>query len=120
MKVSVRRSISCAHQFPGEPLHGHTYRITATVAGPVQDTGYVCTFESLREGIATICSALDHKKLEMLVTSPTTAERVALTIARAASKAMDRIVNVRVEVGDEGYVETNLIERDGDYFDGGN
>ena len=117
MKVSVSRTINCAHQLPGMTLHGHTYRITAIVDALVDgNTGYVCTFEDLHEAISHICSALNHSRLETLIGSPATAERLAIHIARAASKHMNRIVNVRVAVGDDGMVETTLYDSDGDYI----
>lgn len=116
MKVSVFRNINSAHQLPRTQLHGHTYRITAMTEGMANDTGFACTFASLQGALEPICSALDHCRLETFIGSPATAERLAVHIARAVSKAMDRVINVRVDVGNDGAVETNMFIRDGEYF----
>lgn len=118
MKVSVTRSINSAHQLPGTLLHGHTYRITAILSGDKDAiSGTVIAFHALQEALRGATSHYDHDRLERTLSEmPATAENLATCTARALSKALGRIVNIRVEVGDDGTVETDMYERNGEYF----
>ena len=46
-----------------EPLHGHNYRVSAEVAGPLDTNQYVVDFIAARDALAKITSALDHRVL---------------------------------------------------------
>ncbi len=46
-----------------EPLHGHNYRVTAEVAGPLDENHYVVDFIALRDLLKQIVDALDHRVL---------------------------------------------------------
>lgn len=44
-----------------ESIHGHNYGVKAEVIGPLDENGYVCDFIALRDGLAEIIAAMDHK-----------------------------------------------------------
>ena len=46
-----------------EPLHGHNYRVTAEVHGPLDENHYVVDFIALRDMLKRIVDALDHRVL---------------------------------------------------------
>lgn len=46
-----------------ERLHGHNYRAAATVWGPLDENHYVIDFIALRDSLAEIVNALDHRML---------------------------------------------------------
>lgn len=57
-----------------ERLHGHNYRIGATVTGPIDPiTGFVVDFAVLKQALRTIADRMDHRLL-------VPAENPALTI----------------------------------------
>lgn len=102
MRCGVTHTINCAHQLPGTELHGHSYRITATVKGDVDSSGRVVAFEDLRSALVSRCQHLDHKRLEGEIGEPATAERLAVWIRQG----FNHPVQIRVQVGDDGWVET--------------
>jgi 6-pyruvoyltetrahydropterin/6-carboxytetrahydropterin synthase len=46
-----------------ERLHGHNYRVSAEVSGPIDENHYVVDFIALRDSLATIVRELDHYML---------------------------------------------------------
>lgn len=46
-----------------EPLHGHNYRVTAEVHGPLDENHYVVDFIALRDHLKRIVDELDHRVL---------------------------------------------------------
>ncbi|MEN6407955.1 MAG: 6-carboxytetrahydropterin synthase [Thermoguttaceae bacterium] len=46
-----------------ERLHGHTYRASAEVFGPLNAGGYVVDFLAVREALKSILADLDHRTL---------------------------------------------------------
>ncbi len=53
-----------------ERLHGHNYRVAAEVSGPLDENHYVIDFIALRDSLAAIVAALDHRVL-LPTTHPT-------------------------------------------------
>jgi 6-pyruvoyltetrahydropterin/6-carboxytetrahydropterin synthase len=46
-----------------ERLHGHTYRVTAEVHGPLSDNQYVIDFVAVANALKAIVAELDHRML---------------------------------------------------------
>ena len=46
-----------------EPLHGHNYRFSVTVEGPLDDNAYVFNFVTLKRLMKQIADELDHRML---------------------------------------------------------
>ncbi|MFK7818117.1 MAG: 6-pyruvoyl tetrahydropterin synthase family protein, partial [Planctomycetaceae bacterium] len=46
-----------------ERLHGHNWRVAATVTGPLDENSYVFDFIALRDGLQDIVNGLDHRML---------------------------------------------------------
>lgn len=68
-----------------ERLHGHNYRVTAEVLGPLDENHYVIDFIALRDSLRGIVEALDHHML-----LPTQHPRIHVS-------ADDRSVDVQFE-----------------------
>lgn len=103
MKVAVTQSISCAHQLPGTTTHGHTYRVTAIYADEVGADGVVVPLEVLTKWLRLVLSRIDQSSLEFHIGPPATAERLAHWIK---DQMPPNITAIRVQVGDDGWVET--------------
>lgn len=46
-----------------ERVHGHNFRVAATVEGPLDENGYVFDFIALRDALQRCCAELDHSML---------------------------------------------------------
>jgi 6-pyruvoyltetrahydropterin/6-carboxytetrahydropterin synthase len=91
-EITVTREFSAAHQlrlYDGslEPLHGHNWRVTVTVAAPALDAiGVVMDFHELERRIDAIVAPMHNSHLndhEAFARANPSAENVALHIARA-------------------------------------
>jgi 6-pyruvoyltetrahydropterin/6-carboxytetrahydropterin synthase len=90
-----------------EPVHGHNWRVTVTVAGPTLDAdGLLCDFHTVQGALDSILEPLHNADLNALAAfarvNPT-AENVAQHIATRLSDALDeplaphaRVAAVRV------------------------
>ncbi|MDT0263414.1 6-carboxytetrahydropterin synthase QueD [Jatrophihabitans lederbergiae] len=85
--VSVTKVVEfhAAHVLSWHPglcsrLHGHTYKLEVSVAGPLNDHGIVADFADIREVIKShVLDRLDHRMLNDIIDNPT-AENVAVTV----------------------------------------
>src|SRR5215471_3325336 len=46
-----------------EPLHGHNYRVAASLEGPLDENAYVFDFTKLKRALRGIVDRLDHRML---------------------------------------------------------
>src|SRR4051812_43083019 len=89
MRVQVTKAFSfdAAHQLPWHEgkcrqLHGHTYRLEVSVAGPVDENGIVVDFDDLSTVVKrSIVSKFDHQFLNDYFANPT-AELLALEFTK--------------------------------------
>ncbi|MDE2027176.1 MAG: 6-carboxytetrahydropterin synthase QueD [Candidatus Omnitrophica bacterium] len=71
-EVTVRDSISSAHQLPGydgpcKDMHGHTWKVEVTVMGEKLDTvGLLTDFKLLKASLKEVLMPLDHVVLNDL------------------------------------------------------
>lgn len=56
-----------AHWLPNVPeghqcgrMHGHSYHLTVTVSGPIQDDGFVMDFADVKDIVGVLIKQLDH------------------------------------------------------------
>lgn len=70
MKISCEFHYDAAHKLTKVPpghkcgfLHGHTYRLTVTIDGPVRDDGFVIDFAEVKDAVEPILKQLDHRYL---------------------------------------------------------
>ena len=89
MEIYKRFTFEAAHFLPNvgadhqcARMHGHSYEVTVTVAGPVGETsGWVADFADLSEAMAPVLDALDHRLLnEIAGLGNPTAEHLAAWI----------------------------------------
>lgn len=94
MRTRVTRSFrfEAAHQLPWHPgvcrnLHGHSYRLEVTVAGPLDERGVVVDFDELAALVQTeVIDQFDHRFLNDVLDNPT-AELIAADIWRRLDAA---------------------------------
>ena len=106
-EISVSGWFAAAHQLrlpdgTFEPLHGHNWRVTATLACPELDAmGVVADFTRVKPRLDAILAELHDRHLNAL---PAFAERnpsaewVAVHIAERLEKALDGIMPAGVQV----------------------
>ena len=89
MNLTVTKSFSfdSAHQLPWHPgkcrnLHGHTYRLDVSIAGPLNESGIVVDFDDISSVVKrSIIERFDHQLLNDHFPNPT-AEIVALEFSK--------------------------------------
>jgi 6-pyruvoyltetrahydropterin/6-carboxytetrahydropterin synthase len=71
MEIYKEFGFEAAHRLPNLPaehkcsrLHGHSYRVSVHVEGPVEpEAGWVCDFAEIAEACAPVRADLDHRYL---------------------------------------------------------
>lgn len=80
MNATLERhySFEAAHWLPKVPgghkcknLHGHTFRVTVFVRGPIRDDGMVCDFADVDVRVKPLVARLDHQCLNDFLANPT-------------------------------------------------
>ena len=112
MRTSVTRSFTfeAAHRLPWhagkcQHLHGHSYRLEVTVAGPVGDQGIVVDFADITAVVEReIIGRFDHTYLNDLLDNPT-AELIAHEIWKALEAANLAVSHVRLWETADSYVD---------------
>ena len=110
-EITKTASFDAAHYLPDGPrgeyqrLHGHSFQVEATVAGPMQEpVGWVADLGALDVALKTLAAELDHGLLNERpgLESPTL-ERLCLHFAerlKPAYPGLKRIVVSRPTVGE--------------------
>jgi len=101
--TSVTRAFrfEAAHQLPWHDgkcrnLHGHSYRLEVTVAGPVGPTGVVVDFAELRDAVEReVIERYDHTYLNDLMDNPT-AELIAQEIWKVLAAGGLAVARIRL------------------------
>lgn len=95
-RLSVQTEFCAAHAITiggtREPVHGHNWRVTLTIAGPTLDgDGLLCDFHAVQAALADVVAPLHNVDLNLTppfdTTNPT-AEHVARHIALGAGRAL--------------------------------
>jgi len=70
MRLSQTCRFEAAHFLPKlaeghkcRAMHGHNYKVVATVAGLVDDTGILVDFHDIEDALQAACDQLDHRLL---------------------------------------------------------
>ena len=120
-KVSITKqyTFEAAHQLPNHHgkcanLHGHSYLLEVTVAGPIKpengdsDEGMVMDFADMGTVVKReVIEKFDHQFLNDLVDYVTTAENLALDIFGRLEKGGLPVSRVRLWETKKAYVEVN-------------
>lgn len=112
MRTSVTRTFTfeAAHQLPWHPgkcrnLHGHSYRLEVTVAGPVGPDGIVVDFSDIKAVVERdVLARYDHTYLNDVLDNPT-AEVVAAEIWKTVEAAQLAVSRIRLWETADSYVE---------------
>ena len=102
--LTVERTICTAHG-AGRGLHGHNWRVSATISAPGLDPrGHVLAPRAFETLLWEVVEPLDHRRLEDLPMSsevPPTAMGVALFVGTALAPRLDPTLRLsRVDVYD--------------------
>lgn len=78
VELSCEFRYEAAHWLPNVPeghkcgrMHGHSYRLTVTVHGPIGDDGFVVDFADIKDVVGPVIKALDHYCLNEIIDNPT-------------------------------------------------
>ena len=68
VRVTKDNLLFCAGHFAtfdggAEPLHGHNYRVAASLEGSLDENAWVFDFVTLKKILKVICDRLDHRML---------------------------------------------------------
>jgi 6-pyruvoyltetrahydropterin/6-carboxytetrahydropterin synthase len=97
MKVSITKmfTFDAAHQLPWHRgkcrnLHGHTYRLEVTLAGPINEDGIVIDFADLSDAVQSeILDRYDHQFLNNYFDNPTAELLAASFFKQLESRGLD-------------------------------
>jgi 6-pyruvoyltetrahydropterin/6-carboxytetrahydropterin synthase len=105
MKIVQAFTFEAAHRLPHVPashrcqrLHGHSYRVELTLAGPADpQNGFVTDFFDVEAAFAPVKERLDHRLLnEVPGLENPTAENIAMWIWREVKPALPLLAAVSV------------------------
>ena len=105
MELTKEFGFESAHSLPNVPdghkcarVHGHSFRVTVHVEGPVGDTsGWVMDFADLKDAVQPTIDALDHRNLNDVegLENPTS-EMIAMWIWDRIAPALPGLTAVTV------------------------
>ena len=110
-EITKAATFDAAHFLPVGPeahryrrMHGHSFRVEATVRGPADEAGWVVDLATLDQALGESARALDHGLLnEQPGLETPTLERLCLYFAgrlKPAFPALSRIVVSRPSIGE--------------------
>lgn len=79
-------------------MHGHSYHLTVTVAGPVADDGFVVDFADIKNKVAALVKQLDHHCLNDIpgLSNPTVELQLVWMWERLSDALPVRLVELRL------------------------
>jgi len=105
-EISKDFRFESAHRLPNVPvdhkchrIHGHSFRVTVTVGGPVHEKfGWVVDFAAIAEAWKPLHEILDHRLLNEIegLENPTSENMAAFIAERMALPSEARLVSVTV------------------------
>jgi 6-pyruvoyltetrahydropterin/6-carboxytetrahydropterin synthase len=120
-RLTCSFTFEAAHRLPWHPgkcagLHGHSYRLDVTVAGPLDDNGIVVDFDNLHAIVNDqVIDQWDHSDLNVVLDNPT-AELLAHRAWGLLADAGLPLVGIRLWETPQSWVEllSDPTELDGD------
>ena len=112
MKVGRSYRFEAAHFLPNVPehhkcrnMHGHNYRVEVTIAGQIDERGFVMDFCELDAIVKPLVEKLDHKVINSVIENPT-AEMIATWFKHNLGKSVPSgRLWVRVYETENGWAE---------------
>ncbi len=104
VRLSASYSFSAARQLPNLPdghkcrrLHGHSFRVEVSVAGPLDARGFVLDYGDLDAAVQPLIDRLDHRYLNDIegLENPTS-EILALWLKERIATALNMRPTVRI------------------------
>ncbi len=109
-RLTCSFTFEAAHRLPWHPgkcagLHGHSYRLDVTVAGPLDDNGIVMDFDDLHAVVhRQVIDQWDHSDLNTVLDNPT-AELLANRAWDLLAEAGIPLVGIRLWETPQSWVE---------------
>jgi 6-pyruvoyltetrahydropterin/6-carboxytetrahydropterin synthase len=126
-RLTCSFTFEAAHRLPWHPgkcagLHGHSYRLDVTVAGPLDDNGIVMDFDDLHAVVhGQVIDQWDHSDLNLILDNPT-AELLANRAWELLAEAGIPLIGIRLWETPQSWVEltaeADIAETDGAGADG--
>jgi 6-pyruvoyltetrahydropterin/6-carboxytetrahydropterin synthase len=116
MRVSQAFRFEAAHRLPNVPpthrcyrMHGHSYRVEATLEGPVDaHTGFVVDFFEIENALAHLIAQLDHQCLnEIAGLENPTSENIALWLWERGKPQLPQLSSIRIYETADTWVDYN-------------
>ncbi len=98
VSITVESSFRAAHWHDkslNEPLHAHNFCYGVTLAGELNDEGFLVDFRALQTDLEKLNARLENKNLNELFQHPTT-ENLAIYIFEEVAKTYPQISKVTV------------------------
>jgi 6-pyruvoyltetrahydropterin/6-carboxytetrahydropterin synthase len=99
-------TFDAAHYIPEHPkcghIHGHTWKVTVEVMGPVEANRMVLDFHQLNEVVGKVLKKLDHSLLNNILEVPT-CENLVQYLKRELELPIPNLHRVIVQEGEGGY-----------------
>lgn len=109
VEVTVEFAFEAAHWLPKvaedhkcRRMHGHSYKVAVTVAGPVGEDGMVMDYATIKQYVDPIIKALDHTTLNDAHDNPT-CENLCVAIWNKVSIDLLELSAVTVRETDHAY-----------------
>ena len=82
-------------------VHGHTYRLTVHLAGPVgEQSGWILDFAEIKRRVEPVLSLIDHRMLnEVEGLEQPTVERIAMWLWERLSGPLPELVRITLREG---------------------
>ncbi len=77
-------------------LHGHSYKVLVEIEGHVDAHGFVVDFNDISKAMKPIIDKLDHSNLNDIFAQASTAENIAIWIAKEVKNRLGRCKRVSV------------------------
>jgi 6-pyruvoyltetrahydropterin/6-carboxytetrahydropterin synthase len=117
-RLTCSFTFEAAHRLPWHPgkcagLHGHSYRLDVTVAGPLDDNGIVMDFDDLHAIVhRQVIDQWDHSDLNLVLDNPT-AELLADRAWELLAEAGLPLAGIRLWETPQSWVEL-IAQAEGD------
>jgi len=103
IQVSCDFTYEAAHWLPKvadthqcHRLHGHSYQLTVTLAGPIDDNGMVEDFADIKDTVRrNIIDKLDHQTLNDIIDNPTVENQLLWIAAQLKHSIAPRRLTLR-------------------------
>jgi len=114
ISISKQFHMNCAHSLPHLPeghkcrgVHGHTYGVTLHCTGELREE-WLIDYADIAAAWAPVFTRLDHKNLNDLLPCATTAENLAVWIAKELKPVLPLLSRIEIQETESSNVILDL------------